>query len=240
MDIRQDEQKKMVPITPTDIMTETHWNHIATSVACNIPEEYGATDKGMTDLLERGSVNIEALKKKHKVMQKDEKIRFPFSSKRKRMSTVIQNAHGNDTYDRRILVKGASEIIAASCDYYLDVNGQQCNFTDTMRTQVGTVITDYAKKALRTIALAYRDIEPGLHGEKHDEPRDDPIKTIETKGLTLICILGIYDVIRSEVPDAVNVCKKAGVTVRMVTGDNIVTAKAIAEKCNIITAAEMD
>jgi Ca2+ transporting ATPase len=47
--------------------------------------------------------------------------------------------------------------------------------------------------------------------------------------------MGIEDTIRSTVPDAVTAIKKAGVTVRMVTGDNIDTAKAIAVKCNIIT-----
>jgi len=240
MNLDQDENKEMKPIKPLEIFTQTHWDHITTSIACNIPEEFGATDKGMVDLLKRGGVKIEDLQKKHKVSIQDEKIRFPFSSSRKRMSTVIQNAHGKDAYDRRLLVKGASEIIAKSCDYYLDADGQQCNFTDTVRTQVDTVINNYAKKALRTIALAYRDLEPGLHGEKHDEPRDAEIKTIETKGLTLICILGIYDVIRTEVPGAVETCQRAGVMVRMITGDNIVTAKAIAEKCKIISAHEME
>ena len=53
--------------------------------------------------------------------------------------------------------------------------------------------------------------------------------------MTLIGVLGIYDVIRSEVPDAVATCQKAGIMVRMITGDNIVTAQAIAEKCGIIS-----
>ena len=57
--------------------------------------------------------------------------------------------------------------------------------------------------------------------------------------MTLIGILGIYDVIRSEVPSAVETCKNAGITVRMITGDNIVTAQAIAEKCKIITEEEI-
>lgn len=87
-----------------------------------------------------------------------------------------------------------------------------------------TIIDTYAKKALRTIALAYRDISPGECGEKHDVPNDADIKDIEKSDLTLICILGIYDVIRSEVPDAVSTCHGAGIMVRMITGDNLVTA----------------
>ena len=98
-----------------------------------------------------------------------------------------------------------------------------------------TIIDDYAKQALRTIAVAYRDVQPGECGEKHDQPVDGEIKDVEKSNLTLIGILGIYDVIRSEVPDAVSVCQGAGITVRMITGDNIVTAQAIAEKCRIIS-----
>ena len=89
------------------------------------------------------------LQKKHKVSLDDDFVRFPFSSSRKRMSTIIQNAHGKDAYDRRLLIKGAAEMITKCCDYYIDENGQQCNMTDTVRTQCNTVITNYAKKALR-------------------------------------------------------------------------------------------
>lgn len=60
------------------------------------------------------------------------------------------------------------------------------------------------------------------------------------EGLTLICIVGIMDIVRTEVPGAVKKCKRAGVTVRMVTGDNLITAKAIAVKCGILTKEEMD
>lgn len=180
-----------------------------------------------------------ALQQKHKVTQNDEKIRFPFTSGRKRMSTVIQNAHGKDSYDRRLLIKGASELITKSCQYYLNEEGQQCNFDDQQRSKIDTVIKNYAKEALRTIAIAYRDLEPGLCGEKHNEPRDAAIKDIETSGLTLVAILGIYDVPREEVPGSIKDCQKAGVIVRMVTGDNIVTAQAIAEKCGIISQEEI-
>ena len=73
----------------------------------------------------------------------------------------------------------------------------------------------------------------------HDQPADAEIKDVETSKITLIAVLGIYDVIRSEVPGAVATCQKAGVAVRMITGDNIVTAQAIAEKCGIIDQKEI-
>jgi len=60
--LEQDENKKMKPIKPSDYFTDAHWDLISQSVACNIPEDFGATDKGMVDLLERGNVDRVALK----------------------------------------------------------------------------------------------------------------------------------------------------------------------------------
>ena len=57
---------------------------------------------------------------------------------------------------------------------------------------------------------------------------------IEKSGLTLISVIGIKDILRKEVPEAVAKCKKAGIKVRMVTGDNKLTARAIALECRII------
>ena len=102
------------------------------------------------------------------------------------------------------------------------------------------IITGYAKKALRTICLAYKDLMPGEGGTNHDNPQDQDVKDVEKSGLTLVCILGIMDIIRPEVPDAVETIHGAGVTVRMVTGDNIVTARAIAVLCKILTEEQID
>lgn len=101
-------------------------------------------------------------------------------------------------------------------------------------------IEEFAKGALRTICLAYKDLLPGECGAEHDEPKTEEIKNIEVSGLTLICIFGIQDVIRDEVPGAVAQIHRAGVTVRMVTGDNLTTAKAIAVDCNLITEEEKE
>ena len=57
---------------------------------------------------------------------------------------------------------------------------------------------------------------------------------VEKEGFTLLVIVGIKDVPRDEVPSAISKCKKAGIKVRMVTGDNLITAKAIAEEISLI------
>jgi P-type Ca2+ transporter type 2B len=88
---------------------------------------------------------------------------------------------------------------------------------------------------LRTICFAYKDLKQGEGGHTHEDMDEDGvIHAIEKRNLTLISIIGIKDIIRPEVPKAVKTCQKAGITVRMVTGDNKITAMAIAKECNII------
>ena len=81
---------------------------------------------------------------------------------------------------------------------------------------------------LRTISVAYRDFPT------YEASFDDPENAPEEK-LTLVGIFGIMDPLRPEVPDAVRRCQEAGVTVRMVTGDNLDTAVRIATECGILT-----
>jgi Ca2+ transporting ATPase len=156
------------------------------------------------------------------------------------MSTVVENLETNNSYGKRLHVKGASEIVKNCCSHYLDVDGNVKEMTDEMSQNIDNVINGYARQALRTICLAYKDLMPNECGSEHDAPVDQDVKDIEKSGLTLVVIFGIMDIVRPEVPDAVITIQKAGVTVRMVTGDNIVTARAIAVKCNILTETQLD
>jgi P-type Ca2+ transporter type 2C len=89
------------------------------------------------------------------------------------------------------------------------------------------VITEMASRGLRTLALTYRDLPAGTDVASYEQSPDED--------LTLVAIVGIKDPVRKEVPDAVRTCQRAGITVRMVTGDNINTAKHIARECGILT-----
>ena len=235
----------MTKLNSAQVFPQTHWPLLEMSIACNTTKECGATDKGMVDMLERCDSPIDDLRKKHKTSQKDDFIRFEFSSNRKRMSTVASDVTGNGGYDKRLLCKGASELVLEQCSHYIAADGSRKSITDDKNSEIEAIIKGYAEKALRTIGIAYRDLEPGEFGDKHDEPSNEMgvVKDAEKKdasgnGLTLVAILGIYDIIRSEVPSAVETCQGAGVIVRMITGDNLITAKAIAEKCKIITEAQ--
>ena len=131
-------------------------------------------------------------------------------------------------------MKGASEIVKDCCSFYLDANGKKKEMTPHLSQMLEKIINSFAKKALRTICLAYKDLHENEGGLNHDEPQAEDVKDVEKSGLTLICILGIMDIVRPEVPEAVKKIQKAGVTVRMITGDNLTTAKAIAVNCNIL------
>lgn len=82
-------------------------------------------------------------------------------------------------------------------------------------------------------------MKEGDGGPAHEEKEEgSKIYKIEEGDLILICIAGIKDIIRDEVPDAVKQCNEAGVRVRMVTGDNKITAIAIAKECGILAEGE--
>lgn len=120
----------MKKIDLADYFNPTFVEHITSGIACNTPdrESAGATDRGMMEFLDRGNIDLNALKDKHNVLTKGF-IRFPFSSKRKRMSTIIENA-GDGSYNKRLLIKGASEIVKACCDSYLDESGNKQTMND--------------------------------------------------------------------------------------------------------------
>lgn len=107
--------------------------------------------------------------------------------------------------------------------------------TDEVNEMLNEVISSYAQKALRTIAVAYKDLQPGEGGPSHTDEGEGGVMKVEEGGYTLVCIFGIQDIVRKEVPDAIEQVGIAGVMVRMVTGDNLITAMAIAKDCGIIS-----
>lgn len=84
------------------------------------------------------------------------------------MSTILENIETSNSYGKRLHVKGASEIVKNCCSHYLDADGKPQELTDQVNQQLDTVINNFAKEALRTICLAYKDIMEGECGAKHD------------------------------------------------------------------------
>uniref|UniRef100_A0A8C2B5A9 Calcium-transporting ATPase n=1 Tax=Cyprinus carpio TaxID=7962 RepID=A0A8C2B5A9_CYPCA len=153
---------------------------------------------------------------------------YTFNSVRKSMSTVIKLPDGSF----RMYSKGASEIVLKKCTRILNEAGEERVFRPRDRDEmVKKVIEPMACEGLRTICVAYRDFPAD------PEPNWEDENNILSE-LTAICVVGIEDPVRPEVPDAILKCQRAGITVRMVTGDNINTARAIAIKCGIIHPGE--
>ncbi|KAM9584618.1 plasma membrane calcium-transporting ATPase 3 isoform 3-T3 [Morphnus guianensis] len=153
---------------------------------------------------------------------------YTFNSVRKSMSTVTRLPAGGF----RLYSKGASEILLRRCCAILGVGGEARAFGPRDREDVvRKVVEPMAAAGLRTLVLAFRDFPP-----VPEPPWDDEAAIVGE--LTCIAVVGIEDPVRPEVPEAIRKCQRAGITVRMVTGDNLNTARAIAAKCGILPAGE--
>ncbi|KAJ3319100.1 Calcium-transporting ATPase 10, plasma membrane-type [Blyttiomyces sp. JEL0837] len=158
-----------------------------------------------------------------------------FSSDRKRMSTLVVPrarapvAGGGSGGKYRLYSKGASEIILGLCTHVLE-NKQAVPMSAATSAKLQKMIKTWASEGLRTIGIAYRDTDQMITTlESADGRKDDP-----EHDLIWVALIGIKDPLRKEVPGAVRQCQRAGLTIRMVTGDNILTASKIARECNIL------
>ncbi|XP_022965553.1 putative calcium-transporting ATPase 13, plasma membrane-type [Cucurbita maxima] len=163
-------------------------------------------------------LNLDELKKQHEIILVE-----TFSSEKKR-SGVSTRRHGTRLVNTHW--KGAAEIILAMCSYYYEKQGTARAIDGEMRRQLTEIITAMAEKSLRCIAFAHKSNED-------DDIRDVPAKLDESE-LTLLGIVGLKDPCRAGVREAVESCRAAGVSIKMVTGDNLHTATAIAIECGIL------
>ncbi|XP_027122620.1 calcium-transporting ATPase 9, plasma membrane-type-like [Coffea arabica] len=153
----------------------------------------------------------------------------PFNSTKKRGGVAVRGKSNSEVH---IHWKGAAEIILDSCTEYLDINGRLQSI-DQDKEFFKSAIETMAAKSLRCVAIAYRKCEVEKVPTDEEQlagwvlPEDE---------LILLAIVGIKDPCRPGVKDAVKLCTDAGVKVRMVTGDNLQTAKAIALECGILTS----
>lgn len=209
-------------------VTETVYNLLVQSIFQNTSSEVVKGKDGRntilgtpteTALLEFGLLlggDFDSLNDEYKIVKVE-----PFNSNRKKMSVLV--ALPGDGF--RACCKGASEIILSMCDKVLSSNGEAMPLSDEKRTSISNIINSFASDALRTLCIAYKDIEVFTAPDR-----------IPEDGYTLIAVIGIKDPVRPGVKEAVQACLAAGITVRMVTGDNIHTAKAIAKECGILTS----
>ncbi|CCF58932.1 hypothetical protein KAFR_0F03360 [Kazachstania africana CBS 2517] len=163
---------------------------------------------------------------------------IPFESSRK-WSGIIVKYKDCDNY--KLYVKGAAEIVSNNCKYQKNSNNDELIEID--RNEINQEIEKLAVGALRAISLAHMNFDNVTEWPPADlKDTDNPnfvspglISKYDRSDLVLDGIVGIQDPLRPQVKDSVKQCQNAGVTVRMITGDNLLTARAIARNCNILT-----
>ncbi|XP_025013457.2 calcium-transporting ATPase 12, plasma membrane-type [Ricinus communis] len=151
-----------------------------------------------------------------------------FNSEKKRSGVSIRKLADNTTH---VHWKGASEMILAMCSNYYESNGIVKSMDEDERSKIEKIIQGMAASSLRCIAFAHKKIkEEELKNENYENSR----QRLQEDGLTLLGIVGLKDPCRPGAKKAVEICKSAGVRIKMITGDNVFTAKAIATECGIL------
>ena len=155
---------------------------------------------------------------------------IPFSSERKRMTTIHSGPEGKVSYS-----KGAPEIILDSSSHVLK-NGKESPLTEKDKAEVLGTATQMAGDALRVLGLAYKQLA------ELPSPKEDA-----EAGMVFVGLVGMIDPPREEVKGAVKLCDQAGIKSVMITGDHKLTAVAIAKELGILreggtalTGAEVD
>ena len=156
---------------------------------------------------------------------------IPFDSERKMMTTIHKVGK-----KYRIITKGAPDVLIKRCSKYINQIRQE-QITTREISNIERQNEQMAMRALRVIAIAYKDLDT-LPNKIDNTLEDD---------LTFCGLLGMIDPPREGVKEAIAECKRAGIKTVMITGDHILTAKAIAEKLGIlrfgdvaITGQELD
>ena len=156
-----------------------------------------------------------------------------FDSNRKCMSTLIKSPKFN-IEGWRVFHKGGGDKTLNKLKYIYNIETNQVeNITNEKLKELSETLKIYAKQCLRNLILAYKDVS-NEEAMSYDDTDEHGNKEIEKGDFIFLGIVGIKDPLKEGVDEAVKKCQKAGITVIMVTGDNIDTAIAIAGECNIL------
>ena len=232
----------------TIFRNEKYWNTLRIAISLNVDssiikldepdingdteicETKNKTDKAFIDFLYRfkSPISIE----KNKYLNEEGKFKqFPFDSKRKRMTTFILNKEFPKGC--RLFSKGGAENISTFCSSYLDPDTGGIKPLDSGTiTRIKASIEEFNKNKLRSLYIAYKDISENEYNDCEKLNSDN--KLIDQYNLVFLAVFGIKDSLRDGVKEAVQKCREASVNVIMVTGDNIITATAIAKECGIL------
>ncbi|MDO4569018.1 MAG: cation-translocating P-type ATPase [Planctomycetia bacterium] len=151
------------------------------------------------------------------------------NSQRKISLRIVKTKEGGEIG----YMKGAPEKILERCKYFL-VNGQQILLEEKDRVFISKKIQFASENALRVLAFCERNSSPSSPSNCL-ETTEDAAAWLEDRNYVLTGILGIADPVREEAAEAVQRCQYAGIKVKLITGDSLPTAKAIAKQTGILT-----
>uniref|UniRef100_A0A7N0TUM8 Calcium-transporting ATPase n=1 Tax=Kalanchoe fedtschenkoi TaxID=63787 RepID=A0A7N0TUM8_KALFE len=152
-----------------------------------------------------------------------------FNSEKKRSGVLIRKLEDGTTH---VHWKGAAEMILAMCSGYYDISGNVRGLDEDERMRFEAIIQGMAASSLRCIAFAHKQV--GGRDEAQIGPDGSKKQKLKEDGMVLLGLVGIKDPCRPGVKEAVEACQYAGVNVKMITGDNVFTARAIATECGIL------
>ncbi|XP_057960420.1 calcium-transporting ATPase 12, plasma membrane-type-like [Malania oleifera] len=171
------------------------------------------------------NLDVDELKQKYEILNVK-----AFNSEKKRSGVLLKYEADDKIH---VHWKGAAELLLERCSYYYDSAGSLIPIHAGDRKEIVQNIRSMAAEALRCIAFAHKEIrvedDDHLNYEGHERTRP-----LDEEDLAFLGVVGIKDPCRPFVKHAVLDCQNAGVDVKMVTGDNIFTAIAIALECGIL------
>ena len=157
--------------------------------------------------------------------------KYPFNSKKKRMSTLVKNESFPTGY--RLFTKGGGENAMIFSEKYISKEtGEVLPLTENDKKYVIDQIDQQNKQMIRSLYIAYKDITEDQF--IHSDDLDENGYALDQTNLVFIGVVGLRDCLRNRVKESVITCHEAGVQIVMVTGDNIITATAITKECNIL------
>ncbi|KAL5561825.1 hypothetical protein UlMin_031572 [Ulmus minor] len=202
---------------------------VCKSVSGSEPEFSGSpTEKAILSwaVLNLG-MEVERLKRSNAILHVE-----TFNSEKKRSGVLLRKNEDNSIH---VHWKGAAEMVVAMCSSYYESNGIVKSLDQVVRNKIEKIIEGMAASSLRCIAFAHAQIS---ENELEYSDEDKTHHKLKEDGLTLLGIVGLKDPCRPGVKKAVEACKSAGVEIKMITGDNVFTAKAIAVECGILGGAD--
>ena len=211
-------------ILPTDYFPNSFRSLLSQIISHNstaiLPHSEGVKPSGnvseiaLLSLLLSWNIDYRHIRDPDKVL-----VQYPFSSTTKRMMTTVKGSDGKGM----VCVTGAPENVIELCGFIAREDGD-VEMSGEEKGKLQGVVKEYTGSGLRCLALAYKEVE----GENALNEED-----LE-RSLRFVAVVGMQDKVRDGVPEAVIAAQRAGVVVRMVTGDNLDTAIHVAKHCNLL------